>query len=171
MNFESQISEPHRPGQSHPVSRITKNSFFLLFAEAVNLIFGLLSIAIFARYLGISTYGQYAFINSIVLVFLTLPHFGMRRVVMREVTQNKEKANQYLGWVIILRAVLSIIAIIAVTIALVFLDLAGIYVAACYIILISEITATFSMGFMTIFFAFERMAYNTLLTMITRTFA
>ncbi len=169
MKIQQEKSKSIQPQDLNQSTRITKNSFSLLLANATDLTFGLVSIAIFARYLGVEVYGQYAFIMSIVLVFLTLPHFGMRRVIMREVTKDKEKADQYLGSVIIIRCILSAMAFGAVAITIKLLGFSGIYIMATYIIMASEIVSSFSMAFITIFFAFERMVYNTFLTTVNRT--
>lgn len=169
MDDQRKRQKIEQPQTVNQAARITKNSFMLLVANAADFVFGLISIAIFTRYLGVELFGQYAFIMSIILVFSTLPHFGMRRIIIREVTKNKENASRYLGSVIIIQCMLSAVVFGAVTITLMLLGFSGTYITAAYIIMASEIISAISMAFMTIFFAFERMAYNTLLTIVNRT--
>ncbi len=168
MKIQQEKSKSTQPQDINQAARISKNSFALLLANGIDLTFGLVSIVLFTRYLGVEIYGQYAFIISIVRVFITLPHFGMRRIIMREVTMDKENVQHYLGSVIILRCILSALAFGAVAITIKLLGLSGIYLLATCILMASEIIAAFSMAFMSIFFALEKMAYNTLLTTINR---
>lgn len=149
-------------------ARIAKNFFLLLIANGADIIFGLVSVAIFARYLGVDVYGQYAFITSIVAIFVTIPHFGFKRILIREVAKNKDHAQEYLGSVLILRIALSVLAFLAIAITITFLDLSGKYITATYIIMASELVNVLSMSFIAIYFAFEKMEYNAILTGINR---
>ncbi len=167
MDVQNKILE-NKPHVVNQVARVAKNSFMLLVANVIDLIFGLVLIAIFARYLGVKVYGQYVFIISMVSIFSTIPHFGFRRIIMREVAKEKNNANRYLGSVIIIRCVLSTLAFAAIAITIKLLGLSGNYITAAYIIMASALTTVLSKSFITIFLAFEKMKYNTYLTVINR---
>jgi O-antigen/teichoic acid export membrane protein len=148
--------------------RVTRNTFLLLLSSGVEAAFGVISVAVFARYLGLELFGEYAFIMSLVVVFSTLSHFGLRRIVIREVVKDKENAGQYLGSAIIIRFILSVIAFGFLFVTIRIIGLKGIYATASYILMISETMWIFYMLFMTIFFAFEKMAYRSVLTILNR---
>ena len=157
------INQAHNVNQA---SRITKNSFFLLVANVSDVVFALVSVAILARYLGVEVYGQYVFIISIILVFDTISQFGMRRIIIREVSKDKENVGKYMGSFIIIRCILSAIAFGAVAVTINILNLSEIYKTATYILMASQTISTFSMAFMTIFYAFEKMAYQTIISAV-----
>jgi O-antigen/teichoic acid export membrane protein len=172
MNDSKNKADPcHIHSSDAQAVKTTRNSLLLLLANATDMVFGLISVAVFARYLGIDLFGEYAFIMSMVMVSSTVSHFGLRRVIIRQVTKDKEKAGEYLGSVIIIRSAFSAVAFGAFIAAVNIVGLSEVLMKASYVLMVSEIFSIFGMAFMSIFFAFEKMSYNTLLTMARRIFA
>jgi len=168
MSDRPSVSARERAQAVSQSARITRNSLLILAANLLDLLFGLLTVAVFARYLGVEVYGQYAFLSSVVALIIPIPHFGFRRIMMRELSRNRGNVDTYLGSLLLLRGALSLVALFVVFIAVRLLGLTDNYAFAAYLITGAEIAAVFGMSFMTVFFAYENMVYNTLFTLLSR---
>ncbi len=149
-------------------SRITKNSLMLLLANGTDVVFRLLVIIVFARYLGVEIYGKYAFLISIVAVAISIPNFGMERIVMREVGNDKAGALDYLSSLLFIRLILSGVTFISLSFIVASFGISGQFLTAFYILMISEILFLLTMSFINIFLAFEKMEYKAIINIINR---
>ncbi len=153
--------------KDNTVARVARNTIALSISKLIQVVYGILSASLIARYLNVELFGQYTFITSIIAVFIPFSYFGMQRIVIREISKNKGEAEKYLSAALILRAVLSCLMIIGVTIALRFIDLPLNAIIAIYIFALSEIFISFTDIFISIFIAFEKMVYDPIINMIS----
>lgn len=85
------------------IKKIISNAGWLLFDKFIRLIFGLLVGVWVARYLGPGTYGQLAYVVTLISFFQVVSLLGMDTILVRDIAHDKEKANQILGTAIIMR--------------------------------------------------------------------
>ena len=89
-----------------------------IYSMLLSLIVGSLS----ARYLGPSNYGLIGYGASLVSLFSSVCKLGMDGVVINEIVKKREKTGDYIGAVLILRLISSIIAIAAIYVAVAIIE-------------------------------------------------
>ncbi|MDD8344964.1 flippase [Escherichia coli] len=94
------------------IQKIILNAGWLLFDKFIRLMFGLLVGVWVARYLGPGTYGQLAYIVTLVSLFQVVVSLGMDTILVREITCNKNEAAQILGSAIFMRFIVGCISIV-----------------------------------------------------------
>ncbi len=87
----------------HNLLAILQNSGWLLFDKLVRLVLGLLVGAWVARYLGPSQYGELAYALAFIAFFQAVATLGLDGIVVRDIAQNKARANTVLGTAFALR--------------------------------------------------------------------
>lgn len=85
------------------IKKIISNAGWLLFDKFVRLMFGLLVGVWVARYLGPETYGQLAYVITLISFFQVIALLGMDTILVRDIAHNIDKAYQDLGTALILR--------------------------------------------------------------------
>jgi O-antigen/teichoic acid export membrane protein len=98
------------------IKRIISNAGWLLFDKFVRLMFGLLVGVWVARYLGPETYGQLAYVVTLIGFFQVVALLGMDTILVRDITHDKDKAHQILGSAIILRLCVGFLCLVLATI-------------------------------------------------------
>lgn len=151
------------------LTRVTKNSIVGLLEKIIEISTGMVSIAILARYLDIETFGLYTLIVAVAGMLLVLSSVGLDRVIVRDIATDRENFLVYLqsikGAGIILTGIsLLLIAIISFPLGL--NSKSAIY--ALFIFAISEVISMYGTIYMSVFKAFERMEYNTVITLLTK---
>lgn len=148
--------------------RITKNTFTLMAGRAIELISGILLISIVARYLGLSLYGKYGFITSIVSVAIIFSYFGLQDILIREIAKDKDKVGLFLGTTLIIRTALCLLVFFAVVVIAHLAHLSPLEHMAIQLFALSEILYSFSMLLKAVFNAIEKTIYDALFTIINR---
>ncbi|MEM3122426.1 MAG: flippase, partial [Candidatus Pacearchaeota archaeon] len=93
-------------------TRVFKNSLYLFLGYFIGgAILFILNTTI-ARYLGASLYGDYSFIFAFISFFTIIANFGIDVIVVKELVAKKIDAKKMLSTSLILRTILSIVAII-----------------------------------------------------------
>ncbi|HAV7859040.1 TPA: flippase [Salmonella enterica] len=85
------------------IKGIISNTGWLLFDKFIRLIFGLLVGVWVARYLGPDTYGQLAYVITLISFFQVVSLLGMDTILVRDIAHKKDQANEILGTAIIMR--------------------------------------------------------------------
>jgi len=100
------------------VSRIFKNAVAVYGKNGFQAIVSLISVAILARYLDLTTFGQYAFIVAFVEIFKVISTMGINTILTREVAKNKEGALRLYSSALAIQGILSVITfgIIAISV-------------------------------------------------------
>jgi O-antigen/teichoic acid export membrane protein len=115
-----------------------------------------------ARYLGAEGFGILSFALAFAGIFGIFTDVGLRILTVREVARDKSLAEKYLGNIVVMKIILSIITIglIGITINLLGYPLQTIKVV--YLISLSIVFSAFSGMFYSIFQAYEKMEYQSL---------
>jgi len=115
-----------------------------------------------ARYLGAEGFGILSFALAFTGIFGIFTDVGLRNLTVREVARDKSLAEKYLGNIVVMKIILSIITIglIGITINLLGYPLQTIRVV--YLVSLSIVFSAFSGMFYSIFQAYEKMEYQSL---------
>ncbi|MFW9835657.1 MAG: flippase [Candidatus Thorarchaeota archaeon] len=147
-------------------SRVARNSLFVLAAKGIDIGTRIILVALIARYLGINLFGEFAFIMGLVSFLLPLTDFGVERIIVREITNQIERANEYMNSALMLRAALAIIMIGSIVLVTQVLNWESRKILALYIASGSQVFISFGLIFLGVFRAFEEMHYQTILTLV-----
>lgn len=100
---------------------IAKNTILQVSLQFFNLLAGLYSVSLIAKYLGHINFGKYGFISSFYFFFIACLDLGIGAIVIREIAQERKNAGLVLGNVMTFRLLLSILlAFVAIAIANIF---------------------------------------------------
>lgn len=150
------------------VSRIAKNSLFLLFAKASDGILFFIFVICLARYLGDVVSGKYFTALAFTSFFGVLINFGLDTLLIREVAKDKNQATKYLSSIILLKSLIAIIAFVLIYALTNLLNFPSDTSIAIYILGFSLLFTTTSRSFVSIFNAFEKMEYSAILVILGR---
>ena len=154
------------------VKRVANNTFFILIARASELISGLLIIAMITRYLGVKDFGIYAFITAAALMLAPVIAFGSARIIIREISVNKEQTSDFVTAGLILNGCISLLALaIAALIAISFKLSSTVYITALFLSVLAQTLLVMSNTVKIVFIAFEKAIYNSITTTLTRLLA
>lgn len=96
----------------NPTARVAKNSLVQLTGGLLGKIMGVLLIVYAARQLGASGFGVYSFVLSMLGIFYIFTDFGVGTLTTRDLAQRPEEEAKYLGNILSLRLILSLLAAI-----------------------------------------------------------
>jgi O-antigen/teichoic acid export membrane protein len=147
------------------INRIFKNLFSIGTAKCIEIFAGLLTISLIARFLGVLRYSEYALIMTYVGVLMSLTFAGVEMIIIREIAKKKDVAHKYLGAAFIIRWLLSFVVLILLTAIVPFLHLKKEMIEGIYIIAFAHLIMSSSLLYQAVFKAFERMEYETLLSL------
>jgi O-antigen/teichoic acid export membrane protein len=99
---------PHRAGRGHASRDVT----IQVLTRALNLALGVVVTALVARALGDAGFGQWSTILVVVQLAAYFTSFGVESVVVREATAEPGRESEWLGALLILRALLSVPAVL-----------------------------------------------------------
>ncbi len=137
--------------------KIALNASFLAIDDIVLKALSLVSLPIMMRYLGVDTFGMYVFAQSFASIILVVSDVGLKTTLVRDVAKNKERAGEYVHNSMILK---SIFFVIAFMITLGIVDGLGYFsekASLIYLVMVSGITASFTVLLSSFFKAFEVM--------------
>lgn len=99
--------------------QVNVNTLSQLVGKSVCLVFGMVTTIVLRRYLGLEGFGNYIFIITFITPFITLSDFGTHLVSVTQASQRKDIQQKVLGNVLLLRPLISFIAIFISVILLV----------------------------------------------------
>jgi O-antigen/teichoic acid export membrane protein len=148
------------------VQRVAKNTFALFIAQIISSILSILLGIFIARYLGDIALGKYSFAYTFVIIFSIFLDIGYSTLLIREVARDKSKANKYVSNLLSFRAISALIVFVFVVVTI---NLMGypsdtkniVYLFAFYLFMES-----FSSIYKVTFRAFERMEYESVITIL-----
>lgn len=122
-----------------------------------------------ARKLGVEDFGKFSFVLSFIMIFSIFIDFGFNELTIREVAKEKLLAPKYLGNGLSFRIILSVLVFILICVLINLMNypidtIRSTYIAAAYLIFFSLCGFLYS-----IFRAFEKIKYESLLTIIEKT--
>jgi len=107
--------------EEHEKKKIVKNLKWLTFSKIIVYLLSIITITLVPRYLGVEGYGQLNFIISFVSIFSIIGDLGLQTLIIRDISKNTKKANEYFNNLFLFRILISILFIFVVFIFALFL--------------------------------------------------
>jgi O-antigen/teichoic acid export membrane protein len=89
---------------------VTRNALYMYASQATQKLVRVAFVAVAARLLGAKGYGAYLLVMTMVMVVTTFANFGIRPLIVRLMSREKQRTEQLLSNVLVLRAVLALLA-------------------------------------------------------------
>lgn len=150
------------------IKRVSKNIVSIVTIETVNQTSMFILAIMIPRYLGDAGFGKYSFIIAFTALFSIFLDLGLRTLTIRDVSRDKDKEKEYVGSIITIKIISSIITFAVIFIIGNIMDYSLDIQIALYLMYLSLIINSFSEVFRSIFYAFEKMEYGMLTITITR---
>ncbi len=125
----------------NPINKIFKNISNYLIGQILYNLIGFIILIFVARYLGSEEYGKYSFIITFLFFFEVFSSLGINMIVVREISKNKTLTDKIISNGIILKTVLSVIAII---VAVLLINFMGYPTEIIILVAIASVTVLFS---------------------------
>jgi O-antigen/teichoic acid export membrane protein len=148
--------------------RIFKNTVAVYGKNGFQAIVSLVSVAILARYLNLSTFGQYAFIVAFVEIFKVISTMGVNTILTREVARNKEGAVRLYSSALAIQCILSVFTFGIIAISINVISSSDTVIKATYLCAIAVIFDFMGKTFSSVFQAFERMEFDSYKTFLSQ---
>lgn len=148
------------------IQTIAKNTGALTLMHIVTMGLGLIFTVSLARCFGDIAFGKYSFALAFTALFAVLMDLGFNSLTIREVARDKTLARKYMGNILIIKLFLSIIFFVLVVTAVNLMHYPSDTKIIVYIFGASTVLNSFGGLFRAIFHAFEKMEYDSLLTII-----
>ncbi|MDD3042311.1 MAG: flippase [Methanosarcinaceae archaeon] len=139
--------------------KVAKNTGVLFFAQLVSYPLGFLYVMYTARYLGTEQFGVLSFALAFTGIFMVLANMGFGVLAVREIARDKSLAKKYLGNVIPIKIILSIICFGLIVLSMKYLEYPEQTVRVVYFITAGMLFNSFTELFNSLFKAFEKMEY------------
>lgn len=140
---------------------IFKNTFWLAMAEGISKLLKLFLLIYIARILGATEYGKFSFALSFVGLFVIFFNLGLPRIVVRELSQGKEKEKDFSS-LLSLKLILSLGNFILISVGSFFITPDPLIRKMIWILAIYALLDSFT-GFINFFFqARQRMEYESM---------
>ncbi len=144
---------------SNNIKKIIINSTFLYGAEIYRRIVRVALVIFAARLLGDANYGKFAFAMVLVKFFLIFSDAGIHQLLVRELARFKKYQQKYIGNAILIKIVLCLITTIAIIVIINLSNKPADVMYTVYYFTVSNIFASFSLVFQSIFQARQKMKY------------
>lgn len=148
---------------------VIRNSLFVLVARVCELGAGFLTIGLATRYLGPKVFGEYALIGTTVVTLSPMVALGVARILVRDVAVNVERGGTLVASALLLN---SLLAFPALAIGVVAVWLAGLHspyaMVAVAVATGAQVMTILQQTAGAVFVARERMAYDPVMTIVTR---
>ncbi len=148
--------------------RVAKNVISLAVADVVREFLALLLVVCIARYLGDVGFGKYSFAFAFTGLFLIISNMGFNDLLIRDVAQDRSKASAYLGNMIFIKCVLSLVLLIILFTTISLMHYPPDTTLAVYIVAIYITLSSFAHLFRSQFIAFERMEYASITSILEK---
>jgi len=150
------------------IAKIARNSTVILAAKLIEITASLILLMILSRMFVLSRFGEFAFVNAIVLAFQPLINLELNTILIREMARNRNCETSYLGGGLLLKFFLIILFIIAAITLDFVMNFDPILRIAFYLAVAGEIFQQLSWVFSAVFMARERMEFEPLLSLVYR---
>jgi len=144
------------------IKAIAKNTIFIFIGQIINILLTYFYTIYTARYLGAAGFGILSFAIAFTGISGLLADLGLSLLTTREVSRNNLLAGRYVGNILIIKSILSVITLGFTAIAI---NLLGYSFKTClivYLITFSTIFNSFTGLFNSVFQAFQKMEYMSL---------
>ena len=142
------------------VKTIFKNTSWLMTSQIITSICGFVWTILIARYLGTSDFGILSFAISITGIGNVFMDLGMSTYIVRDVSNRHERASEYLGKIIPLKLLLSVIVTLVILLILNIMGYGYLTLEVTLLIAIETIFVSLNGLFNGMFQAFEKIEYQ-----------
>ncbi|MBE6490723.1 MAG: flippase [Methanobrevibacter sp.] len=142
------------------VQTMFKNMSWLLISQIIASVCGFIWTILMARYLGVSNYGIFGFATSFTGILAIFMDFGISTHIVRCLSTHNESAPKYLGNVIPLKCIFSIVSIVLTLIILILMKSNELVITVTLLFTIEMIIKTYIYLFNGSFQAFEKGKYQ-----------
>lgn len=147
-------------------NRIAENSVFLMGGRLYHGAASLVALGLVARYLKVARFGEYGFVLAVCTIFMVLTDMGVHRIGIREISKDRSRANEIFWASSLVKCILSLITFGCIALTINVLTDEKEVIAAAYVCAFAVIFNFLGDIFSTVFIAFERMAYMTLMAVV-----
>ncbi|MBF0518119.1 MAG: flippase [Nitrospirae bacterium] len=148
------------------VSLIARNYFFIFIARILRIGTGILLLFGLARVLTVVDFGNFVFVVSLTASVMSIAFYGVGQALVREVSQNRDKASLYIGIALKVRVWLAVASFAAVIAIAIIMKVEKLILIAIIISAVAEIFRAFSDLSKDVFRAYEKMQYEMVLTTV-----
>ena len=145
------------------IRSIYKNLLFLSSGEIISKILQFILMVYAARILDQASFGKFSFAISLSFIAIITADWGINQYIIREIARDKNTANKYVVDAFVIKVVFTIITCVLIIIFLNALNYPKDTRYIVYLIWAFTIISTFTDLFYSIFRAFERMFYDSLI--------
>lgn len=150
------------------VKKIGKNSLMSYVARTSDLVVGVVTMSVIARYLSIEFFGNYMLVMTCGWILSTIVNMGTEQIIVREISRKKDEASGFLVNGVLVNFLLFAICMLIYSACIPFLRLERIIIFALYLNFLSEAMKAFMRVVISVFIAYEKMGYDALLTFLAR---
>jgi O-antigen/teichoic acid export membrane protein len=118
QEFPPSLQAPPSSANQRLGARVFSNASILVGVQVISKLLGTVLVIVAARLLGVADYGLYTFATTFGLIFGLLAAFGFAQLVAREVARDLSRTGQTLGSILVLEAVLTVVAALAMMVTL-----------------------------------------------------
>ena len=141
---------------------LAKNTIILFISYIITYIFGFVYTIYSARYLGAESFGILSFAITLTTLVSILIDLGLGTLTTREISRNKSLTEKYLGNIIPIKIILSLIVLFLIFLMITVSNYNQQTITVVYILTFSSIFSSFYLFFYSIFQAYEKMEYQSL---------
>ena len=141
------------------IKTIARNTLVLLAGQVVTVVLTYFYTIYTARYLGAEGFGMLSFAIAFTGISCLLADLGLNVLTTREVSRNNLMADKYIGNVLAIKMILTIITLVFTAFVINLLGYPPKTIAVVYLITLSTILTSFTNMFNSIFQAFQKMEY------------
>lgn len=149
------------------VRNISKNFIVLSLSQVLSTGLSLVLVILITRFIGDEGYGKLSFAISLAAILTILNPLGLDSLMTREVARHKDTASKYLGNILMIEILLSLLPFIFISIAVSAMQFPQDTITLIYIFGGYNIINIFSNVMRSIFRAYEKMEYIALLSLIS----
>ena len=145
------------------VKSIYRNLLFLSSGEIVSKILQFILMVYAARFLDQASFGKFSFALSLSFIAIITADLGINQLLIREIARDKKNANKYFINAFVVKLIFALITYVFIILLLNGLNYPKETRYVVYLIWIFTIISTFTDLFYSVFRAFERMFYDSLI--------
>ena len=150
------------------IQTVAKNTGSLALMNIMSLGLGMVLSVFLARNFGDVAFGKYSFAIALTSFLATFIDFGLNQLIIREVSREKILSEKYVNNAMFIKIILSVFSFALIILIINLSNYPDDTRMIIYILGIATIFTSFGQLFRAIFHAFEKMEYNSIITIIER---
>ncbi|MEI9475114.1 MAG: flippase [Deltaproteobacteria bacterium] len=146
--------------------RVFKNFISIFSAHIFSRLIGIGTAIILARYLGPEDYGKYSLVISVAFIFGVISDFGLNELIIKDIAADYSIAPKYLGSSLIIKPIFSFLSILILVLSIYLLGYSEEIILCTIVFSLHLIFITTTNTMLSIFKAFEKMEYVSLIMIL-----